>query len=241
MSNGIYVALAGAITQAQALDVVSNNVANASTTGYRAVRVNFGEALTQAKSKDQHFSTTQGTTTDETPGTIMQTGNPLDVALRGEGYFSVNTPQGVRWTRSGELRLAADGRLTTADGKEVRGVKGKPITVPLDASEIVIGADGSLSATSPTGEQTQLGKMELARFDPRSMTREGATLYRANAAPIAGAPEVAAGALESSNINVVRGMVDLIRVSRTYEALHSAIQMYKEVDQRTVRELGGPQ
>ncbi|HKA86167.1 MAG TPA: flagellar basal-body rod protein FlgF [Haliangiales bacterium] len=235
MANGIYVALSGAVAQSQALDVVSNNVANASTSGYRAVRVTFGEALTKAKGMDQRFAVTQGTVVDATQGTLVQTGNPLDVALQGDGYFGVNAPQGVRWTRAGELRVAADGRLVNADGLEVRGAGGKPIAVPPDAAEITIGADGAVSAGD-----TQLGKMELARFDPKSMAREGATLYRATAAPVAGAPEVVAGALESSNINVVRGMVDLIRVSRTFEALHRAIETYKEIDQRTAREIGGP-
>ncbi len=235
MANGIYVALSGAVAKSQALDVVSNNVANAATTGYRAVRVTFGEALTKAKGVDQRFTITQGTVTDATQGTMVQTGNPLDIALQGDGYFSVNAPQGVRWTRAGELRVAPDGRLVNADGLEVRGAGGKPISVPPDAAEITIGADGSLTAGD-----TQLGKIELARFDEKTMAREGATLYRATAAPVAGAPEVVAGALESSNINVVRGMVDLIRVSRTFEALHRAIETYKEIDQRTAHDIGGP-
>jgi flagellar basal-body rod protein FlgF len=233
MANGIYVALSGAVAQSQALDVVSNNVANASTTAYRAVRVNFGEALNKAA--DQHFALTQGTTNDMSAGTLIQTGNPLDVALQGDGFFSVNTAQGVRWTRAGELRVAGDGRLVDADGHEVRGAGGKPISIPPDAGELTIGGDGSISAGD-----VHIGKLELANFAPKSLAREGASLFRATAAPVAGTPEVVSGALESSNINVVRGMVDLIRVSRTFEALHRAIETYKEIDQRTARDIGGP-
>jgi len=233
MANGIYVALSGAVAQSQALDVVSNNVANASTTGYRAVRVTFGQAL--SKANDQFFATAQGTSTDTTQGTLVQTGNPLDVALQGDGYLAVNTPGGVRYTRAGELRVSQDGRLVNADGLEMRGAGGKPISLPPDAAEITIGADGTVTV----GAQ-EIGKLELARFAPQGVAREGATLYRATQAPIAGAPEVVSGALESANINVVRGMVDLIRVSRSYEALHRAIETYKEIDQRTARDIGGP-
>ena len=233
MANGIYVALSGAVAQSQALDVVSNNVANASTTGYHAVRVTFGQTL--SKANDQFFATAEGTAIDTSQGPLVQTGNPLDVALQGDGFLALNTPGGIRYTRAGELRLAKDGRLVNADGLELRGAGGKPILLPPDAAEIQIGADGSVTA----GGQ-QVGKLELARFAPKGMAREGSTLYRATQAPIAGAPEVVSGALESANINVVRGMVDLIRVSRSYEALHRAIETYKEIDQRTARDIGGP-
>src|SRR5215470_18684316 len=234
MANGIYVALSGAVAQSQAMDVVSNNVANASTTGYRAVRVTFGQALASAGGggPDQAFAQTTGTSTDTTQGTMIQTGNALVVALQGDGYFGVNTPGGVRYTRAGDFKIAPGGGLVTADGNAVRGANGSPILLPPDAGEITIGGDGSITA----GGQN-VGKLEIARFDAKTLVREGSTMFRATTPPqTAGeAPTVVSGALETANQNVVRGMVDLIRTSRTYEALHRAIETYKEIDQRTAQ------
>jgi flagellar basal-body rod protein FlgF len=235
MGNGIYVALSGAVAQSTALDVAANNVANANTNGYRAERLRFSQAL--ARARDTAFVRAAGGASDNAPGVVTPTGNPLDAAIGGDGYFTVDTARGVRFTRDGAFRIDAQRRLVTADGNPVRGANGKPLVIPPDASDVQLGADGVLRA----GDQ-ELGKLQLVRFAPGALQREGASLYvaPANAKPLAGAaPELQAGALEGANVSVVRGVVDLVRISRAYEALHKMIESYKDIDDRAARGIGG--
>ncbi|HLL23801.1 MAG TPA: flagellar hook-basal body complex protein, partial [Kofleriaceae bacterium] len=105
MSSGIYIATAGAVAQSNALDATANNIANASTTGFRADRVSFKEALGAARSVDTALVDTASTRLDNEAGAIESTGNPLDVALEGDGLFAVETPNGPRYTRAGNFHL----------------------------------------------------------------------------------------------------------------------------------------
>ena len=113
MGNGIYVALSGAVAQANAFDVAANNVANAGTTGFRAERVRFQEALSRAQRHDAGYVEVAGTVIDPHVGAITTTGNPLDLALTADGHFVVDTPQGVRYTRAGNFRLDAAGTMVS--------------------------------------------------------------------------------------------------------------------------------
>ncbi|HEY0189986.1 MAG TPA: flagellar basal-body rod protein FlgF [Kofleriaceae bacterium] len=236
MSNGIYAATAGAVAQSTALDATANNIANATTTGFHGDRVTFREALAKARSPDLASVGAGTTRIDTQSGAMAATGNPLDVALEGDGYIAVQSPQGERYTRAGNFQLDDQRNLVTADGLKVRGQGGAPITFPPDARELSIGTDGSVVA-----DGQELGKIELARFAPGQMKREGGTLYSATGAQSKGElPKLHAGLLESSNVNVVRGVVDLVKVSRTYESLMKMIQGYHDVESRAARELGGP-
>ena len=124
MSSGIYVATAGAIAQSNALDATANNIANANTTGFRADRVTFREALTAARSADVTSVNNGATTIDSRPGALSSTENPLDLALEGDGMFAVNTPNGTRYTRAGNFRLNDEHTLVNGDGFAVRAVGG---------------------------------------------------------------------------------------------------------------------
>lgn len=237
MGSGIYVATAGAVAQSNALDVTANNVANASTTGFQASRLSFAEALARVRSPDVALvggSTREGT--DHQPGVIAPTGNPLDVALDGDGYLAVTTPAGVRYTRAGALAPDATGVLRTADGAAVRGAGGAPIALPEGTTSVAITEDGTLFA-----DGTEIGRFELARFAPGALTRDGGTLLAARQPPLDGPPpRVIQGALEGSNVNVVRGVVDLVKVSRTYETLLRMIEGFSNIESRAARDLGGP-
>jgi flagellar basal-body rod protein FlgF len=236
MSSGIYVATAGAIAQSNALDATANNIANASTTGFRGDRVTFREALTQARSADTTLVSNGASRVDGQAGALQSTQNPLDLALEGDGYFGVETPQGTRYTRGGNFRLDDDRKLVNPDGFAVRGDGGGAITVPRDARDVAVAADGTISADGQI-----VGKLELTRFDGAQLKREGGSLFSATGAPTGGdPPKVRAGMLEASNVNVVRGVVDLVKVSRTYESLMRVIQSYHDVESRAARDLGGP-
>jgi flagellar basal-body rod protein FlgF len=236
VSSGIYVATAGAVAQSHALDATANNIANAATAGFHGDRVTFREALTAARSPDVATVGAGTTRIDGQAGALLPTENPLDLALDGDGYFAVTTPAGPRYTRAGNFQLDDARNLVTADGFAVRGEGGSPINLPADASQIAVAADGTVSA-----DGVALGKLELVRFAPTQVKREGGSLVSATGRPLAGdPPKVRSGMLEASNVNVVRGVVDLVKVSRTYESLMRVIQGYHDVESRAARELGTP-
>ncbi len=236
MSSGIYVATAGAVAQSNALDTTANNIANASTVGFHADRVQFREALGKARSVDTALVDSGTARVDHEPGALQQTDNPLDLALDGDGYFGVQTPQGPRYTRAGNLTIDDQHKLVNAEGDVMRGEGGAPITVPPDAQVVSVAQDGTVMA-----DGNSVGKLELVRFAPNQLRREGGTLFAATGAPQPGdPPKVRSGVLEQSNVNVIRGVVDLVKVSRTYESLMQVIQGYKDVEDRAARDIGAP-
>jgi len=236
MSSGIYIATAGAVAQSNALDTTANNIANASTAGFHGDRVTFREALTAARSPDMAAVGAGTARVDTQAGALTQSDNPLDLALEGDGFFAVQTPQGTRYTRAGNFQLDDAHNLVTSEGHAVRGEGGSPINIPPETQAVAVGADGEVSA-----DGVVVGKLELARFNPSQMKRQGGTLFAATGNPISGdLPKVRAGMLEASNVNVVRGVVDLVKVSRTYESLMRMIQGYHDVESRAARDIGGP-
>ncbi|MGE0399507.1 MAG: flagellar basal-body rod protein FlgF [Kofleriaceae bacterium] len=237
MSSGIYLATAGAVAQSNALDATANNIANATTTGFQADRITFREAMTNAKSPDTALVSAGTKRVDTQYGALAQTGNPLDLAIEGDGMFAVDTPNGARYTRAGNFRVDDQGTLVTVDGFAVRGEGGAHITIPAEAKVLGVNTDGEVTADGET-----LGKLELVKFQYNQLKREGGTLFSANGRPdmTGDVPRVQSGMLESSNVNVVRGVVDLVKVSRTYESLMRVIQGYHDVESRAARDLGGP-
>jgi flagellar basal-body rod protein FlgF len=248
MADGIYTALTGAIAQQQTLDVIANNVANVNTAGYRADRAAFSEFLAGAQKgipvlsstgklppRVDHFVQIDAVTRDQEDGVLKLTGNPLDMALSGDGYFVVNTPGGERLTRAGNFMLRANNVLTTADGHEVMGENGRPISLP-SAKNIHVSNDGVIEADGQFA-----GKLKLLRAeDPKALEKESAVLYK----PIDGAQLDAAkvtvtqGHIEASNVNAVAGLNDLITVNRSFDALQKVIDTFQKIDERTARDLG---
>jgi len=236
MSSGIYVASAGAIAQSNALDATANNIANASTAGFHGDAVTFKQVMTQARSPDVGLVDAGTARIDSQPGALNPTGNPLDLALEGDGYFSVQSEQGTRYTRAGNFELDPTGKLVTSEGLQVNGEHGAPITIPPGASNVQVASDGTVSA-----DGTTVGKLELVKLKSSQLQRQGGSLFAATGTPEPGAPPtVRSGMLESSNVNVVRGVVDLVKVSRTYESLMQVIQGFHDVESRAAETLGAP-
>lgn len=241
MSDGIYSALSGAVAQQRSLEVVANNVANAGTTGYRADRITFQEVVAQTPggptANTLHYVAVSGQSIDETSGPLMQTGNPLDVALNGDAYFAIETGNGERYTRAGAFLLDAEGTLMTHQGNPVLGANEAPITVPTDAEEILVTGDGAIVAD---GEE--VGRFRLVRFADGGLTKEGASLLvTQNGAQPEEAVEdvqVLGGYLESANVSPIEGMNELIEASRAFDAFQRVIQAFKQIDERTAREVG---
>jgi flagellar basal-body rod protein FlgF len=238
MGSGIYISTAGAVAQDTALDVTAGNIANASTAGYKAERVSFGQALANTRTPDAAWAGVAGSARDESAGALRRTDNPLDVAVMGDAYFSVNTPAGVRYTRAGDFRVDGEGRLVNGFGMTVRGVGGSEISIPDGSGQVGVDRDGQVVAD---GEE--VGQLELTRFAPGALTREGENLFAAAGPPLPPAddvPEVVSGAIEQSNVNVVRGMVELVKISRTYESLMRIIQGYRDIENAAARGIGRP-
>ena len=225
MDRMIYLSMAGAKATLQRQDTLANNLANASTVGFRAelqafraVPVNGSGASTRVYA----LETTPGY--DATPGVVQSTGRNLDVAMKGNAWLAVQALDGTEvYTRAGALEVDAEGVLTSAGGLTVLG-DGGPITVPADAS-VSIGADGTLSAKSANGKTSTIGKLKLVTPEaPLERSTDG--LFRAaDGAELAADPaaRVQDGALEGSNVNVVEELVSMIETQRAYETNAKAI------------------
>lgn len=169
-------------------------------------------------------------------GALENTGNKLDLAITGDGYFSVNTPQGVRYTRDGNFYRSAAGQLVTANNQAVLNTTGQAINLPPDTADINIGADGTVNA----GGQN-LGQIGLAGFADRgALLKEGDNLYRPQngAQPQQAAGSIQQGWLERSNVNVAREMVELINNYRTYEADSKALVTQDSLLDKAVNDVG---
>lgn len=237
MLRGLYTSASGMSAQLTAQDVISNNLANANTTGYKkdmAVNNAFSQLLISRvddvldREGDKVIGTlgtgvqTAGTFTDYASGALQQTENPFDVAISGDGFFVIQTPQGERYTRDGSFTINAQGDLVTKDGYIVVGRQGN---VNVGTGEnLSISADGSV--TSNGAEVNQL--MVVVPENSQSLHKVGNNLYALNqggAVRDADRVQVAQGYLESSNVNVVSEMVTMISGMRIYEANQKAIQM----------------
>lgn len=245
MSDGIWAALSGAVAQERSLSVVANNVANVSTTGFRADRVAFREALSQAGTEGPapdalRFVNVSEVEFDDRAGNLKQTGNPLDLALEGDGYFVVQTPEGQRYTRAGSFVTDAEGTLRTPDGFPVMGRPGddgtpQPIVLPSERADISIGPDGVIHAGD-----IEVDQVWVVRFDGGALEKEGLTRFRTEAQAVDAyeSNAVRQGMIEQANVNAVAGMHELITVSRSFEAFQKVIDTFQQLDERTARDVG---
>jgi flagellar basal-body rod protein FlgG len=254
MSFGaLHVARTGLDAQSFRMQVIANNLANVNTTGFKRDRANFEtlsyQMMTQpgaTSAADNRYATglnlgtgveLAGTSRIDTQGTFATTGNALDMAIDGAGFFQVQMPDGrIGYTRAGNFDRAPDGTVVTSDGKPLI----PQIQVPEDAPGLSVGVDGTVSATVPgQSDAVELGRIELARFaNPAGMQAIGDNMLVETAA--SGAPQVGAageegrgslrgGMLEGSNVNVVEELVDMIETQRAYEVNSKMIQATDEM------------
>lgn len=226
MNNGIYAASTGLLARTQELDLAAHNLANANTSGFRGERVSFKTQMMSASANVSaravsSFGVLGSPRTDFSQGSLQQTGNPLDLALEGSGFFAVKTPTGVQYTRNGNLHLTKTGALVTAQGFPVLGDKG-PITLPQGNTEIssagVISVDGDIA-----------GRLQLSQFDVSvPLTSLGDAYYSAPTAAATPASNltVRQGSIESSNINPVESAVSLIAIQRNAEMMQRALNTF---------------
>lgn len=246
MDASMWVAKTGLDAQQTRMNVISNNLANVNTTGFKRDRAVFEDLLYQniRQAGGQTSTATQAPTglmlgtgvrivaTEKlnVQGNMINSQNPLDVAISGEGHFQVTQPDGTpAYTRDGGFKVSATGQLVTSAGSPLSPA----ITIPPNASTITIGRDGTVSVELNTGGQAVLGQITIARFlNPAGLMAIGQNLLKetpASGTPTVGAPgtggagNLMQGTLEASNVNVVEEMVNMIETQRAYEINSKAI------------------
>ncbi|MGO4815171.1 flagellar basal-body rod protein FlgF [Cupriavidus sp. 2MCAB6] len=240
MDRMIYTALSGAKQTLDQQAAVSNNLANTSTPGFRA-QVNMFRAVPVVgqASPTRAFALASTPGADLKAGPLTYTERPLDVALQGNGWLTVQAPDGSEaYTRAGSLQVSADGQLQTSTGLQVMG-DGGPIAVPPGAA-VSIGSDGTITARGP-GETSaglaQIGKLRLVNPPPDSIARGDDGLFRlrpgAQPLQVDANIRVIAGAIEGSNVNPVESMVDMIANARRFEMQMKMIQSADSNEQRS--------
>ena len=220
----------------KAMDVVANNIANASTTGFKREDIAFSTYVSRPESGQKlSFVLPRATFRDSSSGPITPTHNPLDLAIQGQGYFQVQGADGKpRFTRNGSFQLDSQGRVVTHDGLPVLSSSGQPITVPDSATIINISGDGFITAKTGNGTSlSELGKIGVVKFDnDQKLQSEGAGLY---ASPDPSRPalnsSIVQASLEESNVQPVVEMSQMIKIMRSYEQASGLIS--KEDNRRT--------
>lgn len=237
MDSGYYAAFTGLLARSQALDLVAGNLANAGTAGYRAERDYFRSALagpdvlqSQLETTVNAFGVLGGSRLDLGQGAVTPTGNPLDLAIEGQGFFAIRTQEGVRYTRDGEFERAQDGTLTTHAGEAVLDAKQQSIRIP--SGEVVVGSDGAVSVNGAIAARIAL----FSFASPDALTAEGTNRYAASGLSGAASGAIHQGALESSNQNVVEGSLQLVLMQRQAEMMQKAVSIFSNDLDKTASE-----
>ena len=243
MNSGLYAACTALVSRTEALETLANNLANVSTAGFRG-RQNVFSSILAAKG-NQHISALNqdandygvlsGTRLDTTQGSLQRTGNDLDVAIEGPGYLTVQTAAGPAYTRGGNLRVSPQGQLITAAGDPVLGDTGTPITIL--GAPVSISNDGTISTNGAI-----TGRLKLVEFSPAvTLQGVGGSYYTvpAGTKPTTSTTSVVQqGMIETSNVNPVTSVVDLISAQRDVETMRRVLTMFSsEMDKTAVQDL----
>jgi flagellar basal-body rod protein FlgF/flagellar basal-body rod protein FlgG len=232
MDSGFYAACTGLLAKTDALDLTAGNMANLSTTGYKAqlefyssLEASMGNRrLSPLNQAVNDYGVLGGAAVDLKTGEFQKTGNDLDLAVEGAGFFVVQTPAGIRYTRNGNFHTDAAGRLLTATGDQVMGEQG-PVGLP--SGTITISSDGTISQQGAV-----VAQLKLVTFKPgTSLAAEGSSYYQApdKSELPADDPRLSQGTLESSNLNPVAAAVSLITLQRHAQLLEQALSIFHSV------------
>lgn len=265
MEKGIYAATSAGIAQERAMEIISNNLANMNTNGFKADRLMFQSYLQKSAreaaanppttdeirkgyasigNNDTVYKIGSQSYTDYSQGSLLTTGNPLDVALNGKGFLVVQTPDGERYTRGGSLKLDLSGTLVTSEGYAVLDSNGQNINVGTVMKPISIAEDGTVSVadtgSTSVADVVPMGKMKMVDFSDRTQLEKiGVGLYKAadGASPEQSDAQIKQGFLEGSNINPVGEMTRMITGQRAYDSMQKAIQSQDEINQRLISDV----
>ena len=241
MDSGYYSASTALVSRTQELDTIANNLANASTVGYRAQTNIFSSVLAATGNAAasplnraiNDYGVLSGTGLDLSEGALQKTGNDLDMAIQGPGFFVIQTANGPVYTRNGSFQVSSRGQLVTSTGDAVMGDKGVITILP---GPVSISPDGTISSNGAV-----TGKLRVVEFPPDTvLTSAGGTHYTAppNTAKPATGSTVAQGVVENSNVNPIIGMVELVSAQRSAEMMQHALAMFNtEIDKTATQDL----
>ncbi len=237
MENPIYIALSRQSALRRQLEIVANNVANMNTTGFKQQRVLFTEFLQRPGMHEQvSFVQDRAVVRDLTAGGMLHTGNPLDVALSGPGYFTVDTASGRRYTRNGSFHMDDQRQLVDGGGLPVLAANGQPITIPEGTATVEVKGDGTV-----TTELGPVARLNIVTF-PREqmMTEVGGGLYVSDEEPLPAPVEtkVAQGMLEQSNVKPVVEMTQMVEINRQYQQAQKIVESEHERIRTLIQRLG---
>ena len=251
MDNTLYVGLSKQMILNRELDVAANNLANVDTAGFKVESLITQDdpvmpAHAPPGSTPVQFALDQGVARDFTQGALQQTGSPLDLAIEGKGFFQVQTAAGVQYTRDGRFGSNAQGQLINAQGNPVLDAGGSPISLNAQGGAPEIGLDGTITQTIPGQPQAAvIGKIGVVTFDSLAgLSKSGDGLYQntTNAQPSpASASVVHQGMLESSNVQPILQVTDLIRISRAYESVSQLMSDSADLSKTAIQRLGSVQ
>ena len=235
MKNTSYIALSRQTVVRRQMDILANNIANAATPAFKSEHMLFVEHLARSGSAQSlSFVQDVAVVRDTAEGAFTQTGNTLDLAISGDGYFVVETPEGVRYTRAGALRLDEDGALITSQGFALLDQNGRPLTVPSGDSTIEIAPDGTLAT-----ETGQVGQLKVVRFaNEQALRRTFGGIYETNDEPLE-APDarVMQGMIEESNVQPIIEMTNLISAMRGYQSTQRLIEAEHQRQRQVIESL----
>jgi flagellar basal-body rod protein FlgF len=251
MDNTLYVGLSKQMILNRELDVAANNLANVDTTGFKVESLITQDdpvmpAHAPPGSTPVQFALDQGVARDFTQGALQQTGAPLDLAIEGKGFFQVQTASGIQYTRDGRFGSDAQGQLIDQQGNPVLDAGGSPISLNAQGGAPQIGLDGTVTQTVPGQAQPAvIGKVGVVSFDSLGgLTKSGDGLYQntTNAQPTpVTASRVHQGMLESSNVQPIVQITDLIRISRAYESVSQMMSDSSDLSKTAIQRLGSVQ
>jgi len=239
MDSALYVALSSQVALEKRLTTLADNVANANTVGYRATEVKFEQLVDKRRPADVAFVSSGENYLSTDSGGLKQTGNALDFAVQGDGWFAIETPSGMALTRDGRFTMAPDGALVTLNGYPVLDAGGAAIQLDPAGGEPEVARDGGLRQNGAL-----LGAIGLFAFDPA----DGYARHENSAILPAGEPEaiidrfdvgVVQGFVENSNVNALAEMTQLIMVTRQFENISALIRDSEGVTEQAIRTLGG--
>lgn len=235
MINGIEMLANAAIKQISRLDCTAHNIANVNTPGFKSERFQFLKEISGERSNEGSSAQEPTTTIDYSPGILQKTGNGLDLAINGKGFFAVQTKDDVVYTKDGRFTLNKNGELVTRAGDYVLGRKGKII---IEGTDIRISQDGVIKV-----DGDDVDALKIVSFsEPSALIKLNMGLYR-DPDNLAGAKKegnsrIQSGYLELSNVKVIREMVEMINIQRTFESYQKAILTVSEQDKLSTNRIG---
>jgi flagellar basal-body rod protein FlgF len=242
VENASYIALSRLIAQQRALDVRATNIANVNTPGFKAESVVFSDFLVQQKGvatppggRTVQMVQDRATWRDFTEGQMLKTGNPLDLALQGDGFFTLNTSHGVRFTRSGRFTISSAGQIVDLSGNALQGTDGKPINVPPDSAALTVDGDGGISS-----DGAPIGKFRIVRFDdPQSMKAEGNSQFSSKQPPReVDQPQILQGSVEAANVQAITEVTQMMAEMREFEFASQFIDGEAQREQTAIDKIG---